>query len=29
VLDWLSEPEGQEGPEEKDGFRLDLPAVRR
>ena len=29
VLDWLSEPEGQEGPEEKDGFRPDLPAVRK
>jgi len=29
VLDWLSEPEGQKGTEEKDGFRPDLPAVRK
>jgi hypothetical protein len=29
VLDWLSEPERQEGTEEKDNFRPDLPAVRK
>jgi hypothetical protein len=29
VLDWLSEPEGQKTPEEKDGFRPDLPAIRK
>jgi len=29
LLAWLSEPEGQENPEEKDGFRPDLPAVRK
>jgi hypothetical protein len=29
VLDWLSEPERQGDPEEKDSFRPDLPAVRK
>jgi hypothetical protein len=29
VLEWLSEPEKQEGTEEKDNFRPDLPAVRK
>ena len=29
VLVWLSEPEGQGSPEEKDAFRPDLPVVRK